>query len=93
MSGNRTEQENHVALDPDNDLLAQIRQEQEAPMKCPVGRALEKLPDSDRRGLVAALADPQIFGTSIEKVLAARGFKIGRDGVQRHRRNVCSCPA
>lgn len=72
-------------------LLQQIQAEQERPTRCMVGKALEALEDADRRGLVIALGDATIYGSSIEKVLAQRGFKVGKDGVQRHRRNVCSC--
>lgn len=77
----------------DSSFLEAVRTAQQRPTPlCGVGKALAGLTDADRRGLVTALGDNSIFGTSIEKALRQRGFAIGKDGVQRHRRGLCSCP-
>jgi hypothetical protein len=58
---------------------------------CNVALLIKQLPPTDREGLLAALEDPAIYGSTIVKVLKDRGHRIGDDSVRRHRRGACSC--
>ena len=43
-----------------------------------------------------ALADPTIYGTTVIRLLAQRGVKIGKESIWRHRKrgtaDGCKCP-
>lgn len=60
-------------------------------LECNVSVLMKKLGQTDRDGLLAAMEDPGIYGSTIVKVLKDRGFRIGDDSVRRHRRGACSC--
>jgi hypothetical protein len=51
----------------------------------------EGLSSADRKDLRAALADKTIVGTTLAKVLTARGVNVHPSTVQYHRRGACSC--
>lgn len=59
--------------------------------KCTVTTILAKLDKDDRDGLVEAIADPGIQGTTISRVLKDRGFRLEPKSIQRHRRGECLC--
>lgn len=65
-------------------------------VRCPVAHILASLDDKGRDELNAALADPDITGGSLARVLEARGHKITGEAIARHRRraggNGCRCP-
>lgn len=50
-----------------------------------------KLDKNDLKALADVLADEGIPGSAIARRLNAAGHKIGADGLQRHRRGLCSC--
>lgn len=58
---------------------------------CNVALLVQQLAPADREGLLAAMEDPAIYGSTIVKVLKDRGHRIGDDSVRRHRRGACSC--
>lgn len=61
------------------------------PSTCTMRAILEQLEDADRESLGKALADPNVKGTVIAKVLKSRGHPLSSYTVQRHRRGGCSC--
>lgn len=58
---------------------------------CTISSIIESMDEDDAVALTKAFADPSIKGTTIAKVLKARGFAIADHTVQRHRRGGCSC--
>lgn len=74
-------------------LLDEIKavQSQHKPTTCTVALILQQVEESDLPALQQALDDPTIFGTSIAKVLKARGLDVGAQAIQRHRRKACHC--
>lgn len=71
--------------------LAQVPVTRKGP-RCGVGLLLERLPEADRAGLLAAFADPQATGPWISKILTENGHKISVCQIGRHRRGECACP-
>lgn len=63
-------------------------------VRCPIAKILAEMGDEDRDELIAALDDPAIKSKTIAAVLNARGYRIGAEGVARHRRprgEGCRC--
>lgn len=60
-------------------------------LECNVSVLMKTLGPADREGLISAMEDPTIYGSTIVKVLKDRGHRIGDDSVRRHRRGACSC--
>jgi len=76
-------------------LLGEVREAQAAHRKglpCSVSVALEGLQGEDRKDFEEALADESIYGSTLSRVLKARGFVVPQESIQRHRRGVCACP-
>lgn len=59
--------------------------------KCTMGVLLDSLPDDLRVQVEEAMATPAAAGTSIARVLTARGYPCRAGVVQRHRRGGCTC--
>ena len=76
-----------------NDLLSEIRIQQRATsrLRCSMGVVLSQLDPQDREAVQQALADHSIFGSTIAKVLKARGYEVKSLAVNRHRRRTCAC--
>lgn len=53
-----------------------------------VERILKELSKEESAELRELLADPLVLGTSIHRVLKARGFDIGERTIQRYRREM-----
>ena len=60
-------------------------------LRCGVALALEGLGDGEREQLAAALADPMIRHSAIERWLARRGIKVADKTINRHRDGRCAC--
>jgi hypothetical protein len=74
-------------------LLDEVRetQRQAKIIRCPMVPILSAFPAEERAELDEALADPSIEGSTLGKVLKARGYKISDEAVRRHRRGECAC--
>jgi repressor of nif and glnA expression len=59
-----------------------------------VAKVLDKLPKGLQREVIEAIAMPSddLPASAIADELNARGYKIGYQSVQRHRRGKCQCP-
>lgn len=55
--------------------------------QCLTCRALTLLPKEDATELAAALANPNVTGTTIARALTLEGYPMGEASVQRHRKN------
>jgi hypothetical protein len=60
---------------------------------CSVPGVLASLSEDDAADLRAALADPTITGTAIERALTNRGIHLRSSTIRRHRSRGCLCPA
>jgi hypothetical protein len=49
------------------------------------------MPPDDYAAFLNAIADKRKTGTGIREVMAAHGYQIGDQVIQRHRRGACSC--
>ena len=58
---------------------------------CSVRDTLDKMDAADAAALQAALDNPEVRHSVIVDALNAEGWRIGRDAVQRHRRDLCQC--
>lgn len=76
-------------------LLGDVRAaaQQQRKVSCPVAFAYEALPPEDRADLSTLLADEGIPGAAIQRVLVARGHRMGSGAVATHRAGRCSCRA
>ncbi len=78
------------------DLLAEMREAESVHRAggtpCTLKAIFEAMEPADAEALQAAFDDPSIKGTTISKVLKARGFTAATNHtVQRHRRGGCAC--
>jgi len=61
---------------------------EQASAKSGVEGVLEELSEEEAAELRELLTDPLVLGTSIHRVLKARGFEIGERTIQRYRRDL-----
>lgn len=76
-------------------LLGEVRSAQAAHRRggrCSVSVAIDAMEGQDRKDLMAALADESIYGSTLSRVLKARGHRVPPEAIQRHRRGACACP-
>lgn len=57
---------------------------------CTVCSMLAKLTDEERAALNAIMADPNVQGAAISRVLLSNGIDIKAGVLQRHRRKECA---
>jgi hypothetical protein len=74
-------------------LLDEVRAYAAPKATCSVPGVLASLPEDDAADLVAALADPTISGTAIERAMIARKIHLRSSTIRRHRNRGCLCPA
>ncbi len=60
---------------------------------CRVHAAVKALGPVDGQDLLAALADPDVNLTAIERALQTRGFRMSYSTIRRFRVNGCPCDA
>jgi hypothetical protein len=75
-------------------LLEEVRSNQEGLSpgpRCWYVKVAEGLDPDDLKELDEALADTSIFGSTISRVLTARGFRVQETAVNRHRHGRCLC--
>ena len=73
-------------------LLEDIREESAAKgPPCGLQPLMDSLSTADRTDLETALADQSIYGSTIAKVLRARGYSLADATLRRHRKGDCSC--
>jgi hypothetical protein len=74
-------------------LMDEIAEEQQQATanRCPVNRAREQLSDADYRDLLAALDDPTVPGTAIQRALGKHLPNVGIHGLSAHRKGTCAC--
>ena len=58
---------------------------------CRVAALALEMPPDDYAAFLNAIADKRKTGTGIREVMAAHGYQIGDQVIQRHRRGACSC--
>ena len=58
---------------------------------CSVRLLLDGMAPDERADLLSAFADPSILTSVIARVLHKRGYTIGQETLQRHRRGSCRC--
>lgn len=84
-----------MSNDTKPDLFAEIQKAESVKntggTPCTINSIIESMDEDDAEALSKAFADPSIKGTTICKVLKARGFAVASHTVQRHRRGGCSC--
>lgn len=59
--------------------------------RCSVGVTLDEMSETDAQALQSALDNPGVRHSTIADALNAEGYRIGRDAIQRHRRDQCQC--
>lgn len=80
------------AGEPRQSLLAEIEAaSRPAGLPCGIRALLDTLPADDRADLEAALASASIYGSTIARVLTARGWKVSEQTIRRHRSGACRC--
>lgn len=60
--------------------------------RCTVAKIRDAMTSKDQRELDEAIADNDIPGTVLSRVLKGRGYNIGPTPIQRHRKGECACP-
>lgn len=58
---------------------------------CSLEVVLREMKNPDREDLLEAMKDPTIMATTISRVLARRGVKVGPQAIRRHRNGECRC--
>lgn len=74
-------------------LLDEVRAYAVPRSRCSVPVVSATLSKEDAADLAAAIADPSITGSAIEKALQRRGVRLPAPSILRHRRKDCQCPA
>ena len=60
--------------------------------KCSVRTLIETLPESDRKVMVEALANPAILASQLARAIETTGTRMLGQTIARHRRGECGCP-
>ncbi len=58
---------------------------------CGIHKVIEQMDEKDAADLAVAMDDPDIDSATLTTVIKSRGFYLGLETMQRHRRGACSC--